>query len=216
MYLQSYSFITYSKVEIGILTDLTGLMEEGVRMRLMLCTKSMMKSPNEIPMSTRRTWTCYQYLHFKSTNENVHHTDCMWILKGQCHEIFVFKFFSWISFPQAPALSYTCTVVSVNGTPVEAKLCTFTFESTHFVFNLCPIYTHDGASAKFSTNSQETAYSVTIPVGPFRIFPKIWEDIRSSRHHRGVVDTGGKWAKSSVRKVLNFFVWTPKGIGVNI
>jgi hypothetical protein len=27
---------------------------------------------------------------------------------------------------------------------------------------LCPIYTHDGASAKFSTNSQETAYSVVI------------------------------------------------------
>jgi hypothetical protein len=50
-----YSFIMYSKVEIGILTDLTGLMEEGVRIRLMLCTKSMMKSPNEIPMSTRRT-----------------------------------------------------------------------------------------------------------------------------------------------------------------
>jgi hypothetical protein len=25
---------------------------------------------------------------------------------------------------------------------------------------MCPIYIHDGASAKFSTNSQETAYSV--------------------------------------------------------
>ncbi len=50
--------------------------------------------------------------------------------------------------------------MSVNGTHVEAKLCTFTLESTHFVFILCPIYTHDGASANFSTNSQETAYSV--------------------------------------------------------
>jgi hypothetical protein len=39
------------------------------------------------------------------------------------------------------------------------KLCTFTLESTHFVFNLCPFYTHDGASAKFSINSQETDYS---------------------------------------------------------
>jgi hypothetical protein len=39
-------------------------------------------------------------------------------------------------------------------------LCTFTLESTHFVFNLCPMYTHDGASAKFSTNSQESDYSV--------------------------------------------------------
>ena len=50
--------------------------------------------------------------------------------------------------------------MSVNGTPVEAKSCAFTLESTHFFFILCPIYTHDGASAKFSTNSQETAYSV--------------------------------------------------------
>jgi hypothetical protein len=30
----------------------------------------------------------------------------------------------------------------------------------HFSFNKCPIYTHDGASAKFSTNSHETDYSV--------------------------------------------------------
>ncbi len=50
----------------------------------------------------------------------------------------------------------TCTVVSVNGTLVEAKMCTFTLEYTHFIFNKCPIYTHDGASAKFSTTSQET------------------------------------------------------------
>ncbi len=54
----------------------------------------------------------------------------------------------------------TCTGVSVNGTLVEAKLCTFALECTHFIFNLCPIYTNDGASAIFSTNSQETDYSV--------------------------------------------------------
>jgi hypothetical protein len=34
-------------------------------------------------------------------------------------------------------------------------------ESTHFIFHKCSIYTHDGASAKFSTNSHETDYSVT-------------------------------------------------------
>jgi hypothetical protein len=56
----------------------------------------------------------------------------------------------------------TCTVVNVNGTLVEAKLCTFTFESTHFIFNKCPIYTHDDASAKFSTNSHVTDYSVSL------------------------------------------------------
>ncbi len=50
--------------------------------------------------------------------------------------------------------------MSVNGTLVKAKMCTFTLESTHFIFKKCAIYTHDGASAKFSTNSQETDYSV--------------------------------------------------------
>jgi hypothetical protein len=38
----------------------------------------------------------------------------------------------------------TCTVVSVNETLVEAKMCTFALESTHFICNKCPIYTHDG------------------------------------------------------------------------
>jgi hypothetical protein len=33
-----------------------------------------------------------------------------------------------------------CTVVSINGTIVEDKMCTFTLESTHFIFNNCPIY----------------------------------------------------------------------------
>ncbi len=64
------------------------------------------------------------------------------------------------------------TVVSVNGTLVEAKRCTFTLESTHFIFNKCPIYTHDGASAKFSTTSHEADYSV-ITVGGIRQEPVI-------------------------------------------
>jgi hypothetical protein len=36
----------------------------------------------------------------------------------------------------------------------------FKGECAHFSFNKCPIYTYDGASAKFSTNSQETDNSV--------------------------------------------------------
>ena len=36
----------------------------------------------------------------------------------------------------------------------------FKGECEHFSFNKCPIYTHDGASAKFSTNSQEMDNSV--------------------------------------------------------
>ncbi len=44
---------------------------------------------------------------------------------------------------------------------------------------------------------------LSIPLGPFRFFSKIREDIRSSRCTTGVVDTGGKWKKSSIIKVLN-------------
>jgi hypothetical protein len=43
---------------------------------------------------------------------------------------------------------------------VEDKIRRFKGECTHFRFNKCPIYTLDGASAKFSTNSHETDYSV--------------------------------------------------------
>jgi hypothetical protein len=44
--------------------------------------------------------------------------------------------------------------------------------------------------------------TLSIQLGPFRIFLKIWGDIRSSRCTTGVIDTGGKWEKSSVIKVL--------------
>jgi hypothetical protein len=56
--------------------------------------------------------------------------------------------------------------VSVNETVVEEKMCTFTLDSTHFIFNKCPIYTHDGASVKFRTNSHETDYSVGVKRPP--------------------------------------------------
>ncbi len=72
---------------------------------------------------------------------------CVCIVKKQCHEIVDFRFFLWISFPQAP--EYT--------------------------------------------------------IGPFQMFSKIRGDIRSSRCTTGVLDTGGKWKKSSTRKVLIIF-----------
>ncbi len=50
--------------------------------------------------------------------------------------------------------------MSENGTRVEDKMRRFKGESAHFSFKKCPVYTHDGASAKFSTNSHETDYSV--------------------------------------------------------
>ncbi len=46
--------------------------------------------------------------------------------------------------------------MSVNGTLVEDKMLGFKGECAHFKFNKCPIYTHDRASDKFSTNSYET------------------------------------------------------------
>ncbi len=52
--------------------------------------------------------------------------------------------------------------MSVNGTLVEDKMRGFNGECAHFSFNKCPIYSHDGASAKFSTNSQETDNSVPV------------------------------------------------------
>ncbi len=42
----------------------------------------------------------------------------------------------------------------------------------------------------------------SIPLRPFRIFSKIRGGIRSSRFATGVNDTGGKWKKSSIRKIL--------------
>ena len=62
--------------------------------------------------------------------------------------------FVWVS-----AKFGTCTVVSVNGTledTHEDKMGRFKGECAHFRFNKCPIYTYDGASAKYSTNSHET------------------------------------------------------------
>jgi hypothetical protein len=47
----------------------------------------------------------------------------------------------------------TCTVVSVNGTLVEDNMRWFKGECAHFSFNKYPIYTLNGASAKFSTKT---------------------------------------------------------------
>ncbi len=50
--------------------------------------------------------------------------------------------------------------MSVNGTLVEDKMRRIKGECAHFSFSKCHIYTDDGASANFSTNSHETDYSV--------------------------------------------------------
>jgi len=83
-------------------------------------------------------------------------------LKGQCHEIYEFRFSTCISFPQAP--------------------------------------------------------DYTINQGRFEFFSKIHGDIRSSRCTTDVVDTGGKWEKSLIRKVfiISFGQWTFLGSRVSI
>ncbi len=55
----------------------------------------------------------------------------------------------------------TCTVLSVNGTLVEAKMSTFTLELYAFrLQQVSHLHSYDSASAKFRTNSHETDYSV--------------------------------------------------------
>ncbi len=67
----------------------------------------------------------------------------------------------------------TCTVVSVNGTLVEDKMRSIKGEFENFSFNKCPIYTHDGASAKFNTNSHETDNVVTSRLGIANLFHSV-------------------------------------------
>ncbi len=64
--------------------------------------------------------------------------------------------FLWIS-----AKFVTC---KVKRTLVEAKIVHINswMYCTHFIFNTCLIYTHYGASAKLSTNSHDTNYSVAV------------------------------------------------------
>ncbi len=70
------------------------------------------------------------------------------------------KGYTVISFIRVSAKFGTCTVVSVSGTLVEDKMRRFRGECVLFRFNKCLIYTHDGASDKFSTDSHETDKSV--------------------------------------------------------
>ncbi len=70
------------------------------------------------------------------------------------------KYYTVIRFVWVSDKFGTCTVMSVNGTLVEDKMRRFKGVCAHFSFKKCPIYTHDSASAKFSTNSHETDYRV--------------------------------------------------------
>jgi hypothetical protein len=68
----------------------------------------------------------------------------------------------------------TCTVGSLNGTLVEDKMRIVEGECADFSLNKCPIYTHDGASAKFSTSSQDTDNSAEALNAKLHSFIVLW------------------------------------------
>jgi hypothetical protein len=95
---------------------------------------------------------------FSKTGGNTPRTlYCNTTLMAECYwskETYTVIRFVWVS-----AKFGTCTVVSIIGTHAEDKTRRFKGKCKHFSFfsfNECPMYTHDGASAKFSTNSHET------------------------------------------------------------
>ncbi len=79
-------------------------------------------------------------------------------LKGQCHEIFDFRFFTWISFPQAP----DCTV-------------------SNFFRKLAEIFAAQGAPPVSLTPMANLPQLSWIPVVhlDLRISPRIFEKIRN-------------------------------------
>ncbi len=99
-------------------------------------------------------------------NENLTYVFLFWELRGLSPNFHIYGSVSDLYIPRigphtvirfvwVSAKFGTYTVVSVNVTHVEEKMRIFKGECEHFSFNECPIYTYDGASAKFSTNSQE-------------------------------------------------------------
>jgi hypothetical protein len=103
----------------------------------------------------------YGVLDISRSNENLIYVFLFWELRGLSPNFHIHVYVNDSYIPRiGPRAKFgTCTVESVNGTVVAAKMCTFTLESTHFIFNKCLLYTHDSASAKISINSHETVYS---------------------------------------------------------
>jgi hypothetical protein len=64
------------------------------------------------------------------------------------------------------------------------------------------IATRFSISGFFHESVSPKSLGIHYPLGPFRFFSKILGDICSSRCTTSVVDTGGKWKISSIRKVL--------------
>ncbi len=99
--------------------------------------------------------------------------------------------------------------MSLNGKFFEAKLRTFR----------CPKCVHISLKGQCQNNVNFNFFHESVSPKPlsrytvrdvlnFSIFSNICGDIRSSRCTTGVLGTGGKWKKSSIRKVSIIFVDT--------
>ncbi len=142
------------------------------------------------------------------------------ILKGQCHEIFDFWFFSWISFPQASEYIITAISNFFENSRRYSRLkvhhrCqrhrwqmekqksfnNFVWASlgsrVNIYINFClQVYFKGTVSRDFLLlvffHESVSPQLQSIPFRPFRIFSKIRGDIRESRCTTGIKDTGGK------------------------
>ncbi len=114
------------------------------------------------------------------------------LLKGQCHEIFHFRFFSWISFPQAPKYAISAVLnISKKPRDICSSRCTIGVVDTSGVKNL--------QSEKFKlflfghlwvvelTYRSIFSFKFTLRCQQSDINPII-------SHATGVIDTGGKFA----------------------
>jgi hypothetical protein len=76
------------------------------------------------------------------------------------------------------------------------------FHNLIFLWPQIKILTGQCQEILFFFHEPVSSKPLIIPLGPLHIFPKIHEDIRSSRCTIGVFDTGGKWKKSSIREIF--------------
>ncbi len=81
------------------------------------------------------------------------------------------------------------------------------FTRQHYFYFKDTLYNLKGTvSRDFSTSGffhgSVSPKPLSIPLRLFQIFSKIRGDIRGSRYTTGVNNTGGKWKKSSRRKIL--------------
>jgi hypothetical protein len=115
-------------------------------------------------------------------------------LKGQCHEIFL----TTAKKPYILDLHFSHELQSPK----------FVLEPSAFFFSgrgwggrlyICTMYMIHNGRFRYGCSFPQPQ---SIPLRPFRIFSKIRGDIRSSRFATDVNDTGGKWKKSSIRKML--------------